>query len=100
MGGFLKSAFGTMLGVELASYDMAYQAARTLDRNRRLVARRLRRVAPNSSEAAELAYHLQQINNELARFAYYGVVPRSGPSLFATFWFIFFLLLIALLVIN
>ena len=100
MSVFLKSVFGTMVGVELASYDMAYQAAHTLDRNRRLLARRLRRVAPNSSEAEELSYHLQQINNELARLAYYGVVTERGPSLFTTFWLILFILLAALLVFS
>jgi uncharacterized membrane protein YccC len=41
MSSFLKLVFGTMVGVELASYDTAYQAARTLDRNRRYLARPL-----------------------------------------------------------
>ena len=100
VGGFLKAVFGTMLGVELASYDMTYQAARTLDRNRRRLARRLKRIPPHSVEAEELTYHLRQINNELTRFAYYGVVPpnRGGLST-STLILVFYSIFLALAVL-
>jgi hypothetical protein len=77
----LKLVFGTMVGVELANYDMANQAVRNLDRNRRRLAKRLERIPPYRIEAEELRYHLQQIDNELTRLAYYGFTPpnRAGP---------------------
>jgi hypothetical protein len=84
MLGFFKIMFGTAAGIELASYDMAYQAARTLARNRDRLAAQLTEGSLDGSEAADLKYHLQWIDDELARFAYYGIVPpapaRSRPT--------------------
>jgi hypothetical protein len=84
MTGLLKIIFGTAAGIELASYDMAYQAVRNLAHNRDRLAAQLTEGSLDSSEAADIKYHLQRIDDELARFAYYGIVPptpaRSRPS--------------------
>lgn len=90
-----------MVGVELANYDMANQAVRNLDWNQRRLARRLKRIPSHSPEAEVLAYHLQQINDELTRFAYYGIVPpnRGGcnaGTLIFVFWAVFLALVVLL----
>jgi hypothetical protein len=102
---FLKLVFGIMVGVELANYDMANQSVRNLDRNRRRLAKRLERIPPYSTEAEELGYHLQQIDNELTRFAYYGFSPsnRAGPrptTLFIAFWLVFVFLAVLLYAVT
>ena len=79
MIGLFKIILGSMVGAELANYDMAYGAARTLAQNREKMARPLSEVAPDSSEADDLKYHLRRIDDELSRLAYYGIVP-SLPS--------------------
>lgn len=100
MTSLLKLVFGTIVGLELASHDMTYQAARALDRNRRRLANRLKRIPSHSAEAEELTHHLQQIDNELTRFAYYGVVrPNRGGLSISTFILTFCVIFLALAVL-
>jgi len=74
MIGLLKIIFGTAAGIELAAYDMAEGAVRTLAQNRQRLASRLDEISPDSREANDIRYHLSRIDDELSRFAYYGVV--------------------------
>src|SRR5260370_18679167 len=82
MLGFFKIMFGTAAGIELASYDIAYQAVRNLAHNRDRLAAQLTEVSPESTEAAEIKHHLERIDDELARFSYYGIVPPMPAASF------------------
>jgi hypothetical protein len=76
----LKIIFGTAVGIELANYDMARGAARTLAKSRERFAQRLSEVAPGSPEANDLTHHMRRIDEELARFGYYGIRATSRSS--------------------